>query len=72
METKQIRIIDGHYNLQFLVEDGGYISSSGKRYQLHYLDATHFSINGSCYHICEFGERVIDKGVKVEKVENGK
>jgi hypothetical protein len=72
METKQIRIIDGHYNLQFLVEDGGYISSSGKLYQLRYLDETHFTVNGACYHICEFGERVIDKGVKIEKVENGK
>ena len=30
MNAKMIRIIDGHYNLQFLVEDGGYISVDGK------------------------------------------
>ena len=71
-ETRMIRIIDGHYHLQFLVEDGGYIIADGKKYQLHYLDATHFAVNapnGRCWHICEFGERVIDKGHDVQKAE---
>jgi hypothetical protein len=72
MRTKMIRIIDGHYKLQFLVEDGGYIVADGKKYQLHYLDATHFAVNapnGRCWHICEFGERVVDKGTDIQKWE---
>ena len=69
MDTKKIRIIDGHYNLQFLVEDGGYISVDGKPYQLRYLDETHFDIAGRCYHICQFGELVIDRGQDVRKME---
>ena len=47
MDTKKIRIIDGHYNLQFMVEDGGYISVDGKPYHVRYLDETHFDIAGT-------------------------
>lgn len=70
-EKKMIRIIDGQYNLLFTVEDGGYISVDGKPYQLEYLDETHFrAVGGRCFHICEFGEKVVDKGQVVKKVEN--
>ena len=69
METKMIRIIDGHYNLQFTVQDGGYISVDGKPYQLRYLDETHFDISGRCWHICQFGENVIDRGQDVRLME---
>lgn len=63
-----IRIIDGRYNNLFVVEDGGFILVDGRKYQLRYLDPTHFKvIGGYDYHICEFGERVVDKGAKVEK-----
>jgi hypothetical protein len=69
-EPREIRIIDGSYNEKFRVPDGGYITVDGKPYQLHYLDETHFSIKGSgCWHICQFGERVIDRGQDVRKME---
>lgn len=70
METKMIRIIDGRYNEQFRVEDGGHITVDGKPYQVRYLDETHFQVAGRCFHICEFGERVIDKGQTVLRMEN--
>lgn len=63
-----IRIIDGRYNDLFEIEDGSFILVDGKKYQLRYLDPTHFKVVGGwSYHICEFGERVVDKGAKVEK-----
>ena len=68
-EPRIIRIIDGGYNLQFTVEDGGCITLDGKEYQLEYLDETHFRAKGGrCWHICEFGQRVIDQGREVRKV----
>jgi hypothetical protein len=70
--TRTIRIIDGHYHDKFRVADGGYIKVNGKMYQLNYLDETHFSVNGGrCWHICEFGERVIDQGADVQAVTTG-
>ena len=75
MEPKIIRIIDGRYNLQFTLEDGGCITADGKLYRLQYLDATHFrAVNaetghGTFFHICQFGERVIDQGILVEKMD---
>ena len=69
-EARTIRIIDGHYNLQFEVEDGGWITVDGKPYQLEYLDEPHFkSKGGRCFHICEFGQRVVDQGSIVEKMD---
>lgn len=62
MEARTIRIIDGRYNEQFRVADGGYITVDGEPYQLHYCDETHFRIGSTHYHICQFGERVIDRG----------
>ena len=71
-EARTIRIIDGRYNLQFTVEDGGWITVNGKPYQLEYLDETHFrAVGGRCLHICEFGERVIDQGDIVAKMDAG-
>jgi hypothetical protein len=69
MNTKTIRIIDGRYNLKFTVQDGGQIRVNGKPYKVHYLDETHFQIGGTCYHICEFGEKAIDRGAVVEKMD---
>jgi hypothetical protein len=71
METKRIRIIDGHYKLQFTVEDGGWITVNDKPYQVHYLDETHFAIGQyrQCYHICQFGEQTIDQGHTVAKMD---
>ena len=75
MEAKTIRIIDGRYNLQFTVQDGETITVDGKPYQLHYLDETHFRAvnaetgNGTFFHICQFGENVIDRGSVVTKMD---
>ena len=68
--NKTIRIIDGRYNLQFTVQDGEWITVDGKPYQLEYLDETHFRAKGGrCLHICEFGERVVDQGSIVAKLD---
>lgn len=67
-ESRRIRIIDGHYNLQFTIEDRGWIIVDGKPYQVHYIDETHFRINRQYFHICQFGENVIDRGSVVEKM----
>ncbi len=66
--SRKIRIIDGHYNLQFTVDDRGWIVVDGKPYQVHYIDETHFRINRQYFHICQFGETVIDRGSIVEKM----
>ena len=66
MESKTIRIIDGRYNEKFRVQDGGFITVDGQPYQLRYLDETHFEVCGRCWHICQFGERVIDRGRNVQ------
>jgi len=67
-EARTIRIINGRYKLLFTVQDGESITVDGKTYQLEYLDETHFRAKGGrCWHICEFGERVIDHGSEVKK-----
>lgn len=75
-ESRTIRIIDGQYNLRFTIEDGGRISVDGKPYRLHYCDETHFRAedvetgkNAGFFHICQFGEKVIDRGCAVTKIE---
>lgn len=62
MSEKIIRIIDGRYNPKFTVPDGGFITVDGKPYRLEYIDETHFLTEGCYFHICDFGERVIDRG----------
>jgi hypothetical protein len=49
------------------VEDSGWITVDGKEYQVHYVDETHFRINREYFHICQFGEKVIDRGCVVAK-----
>lgn len=72
-EAKIIRIIDGRYNPHFTVRDGECITVDGKLYRLHYIDETHFRAEnvetgkGDFFHICQFGENVIDQGRIVEK-----
>lgn len=74
-KARLIRIIDGHYNLHFTVQDGGWIIVDGKPYRLHYCDETHFRAEnvetgrGSFFHICQFGETVIDRGCVVAKMD---
>lgn len=66
METKMIKIIDGAYNEKFKVPDGGHIMVNGKIYPIQYVDETHFRISGRCFHIHEFGRKVIDRGQDVQ------
>ena len=72
METRTIRIIDGRYNPQFTVQDGGCITVDGKLYRLRYCDETHFKAENAetgksagFFHICQFGEKVVDQGREV-------
>jgi hypothetical protein len=74
-DRRTIRIIDGHYTPQFTVEDGGGITVDGRPYRLHYCDETHFRAenmetgqSAGFFHICQFGERVIDQGCIVKKM----
>ena len=67
-EARTVRIIDGHYNLQFTVQDGEWITVNGEPCQVHYIDETHFRINRQYFHICQFGEKTIDQGIVVEKM----
>ena len=46
-EARTVRIIDGHYNLQFTVQDGEWITVNGEPCQVHYIDETHFRITGT-------------------------
>jgi|GEM_PF-1797568 len=67
-EIKQIRFIDPQYNELFRIPEGGSIvitRPDGEMYPgvqeqwvgiCEYLDDTHVSINGTCYHICQFAE----------------
>ena len=60
--------------MQFTVEDGGFITVDGTPYQLHYYDETHFSATSldtpatrpTFFHICQFGEGVIGRGMEVK------
>jgi hypothetical protein len=67
-ETREIRFIDPHYNELFRIPDGGRIVVTrpmGEMYpgvqdewvgDCRHLDATHFSVNHDCWHICQFAE----------------
>jgi hypothetical protein len=70
-EAREIRIIDGSYNEKFRLPDGGHLSIDGEIYQARYIDEAHFAIGSRYWHICQFGECVIDKGAKVKKLEKG-
>ena len=59
--TKMIRFITSDYKELFQIPDGGSIvvtRPEGEEYiaECKYLDETHFSANGNCYHICQFAE----------------
>lgn len=71
MDGKMIRFIDSQYNELFTIPDGGSIvvtRPSGEQYigVCKYLDETHVSVNGSCYHLCQFAEILERNGSKVE------
>ena len=68
-EEREIRIVDGSYNEKFRVPDGGHICIDGLVYQVRYIDEAHFAIGSRYWHICQFGELVVDKGRDVRKLE---
>jgi hypothetical protein len=60
-DCKEIRFITSEYKELFRIPDGGSIvvtRPDGEEYiaECKYLDETHFSANGNCYHICQFAE----------------
>ena len=60
-ENKEIRFIDPDYKELFRIPDGGRITVTrpdGEQYvgTCKYMDETHVSINGECFHICQFAE----------------
>ena len=73
-ENREIRFITPDYQELFRIPDGGYISVShlnGEKYiaKCQHLDETHVSINGECYHIHQFAEKVKRCGATVKPAE---
>lgn len=61
MENKQIRFITPDYKSLFLLPDGGHIVITypdGEQCvrECKYLGECHLTVNGECYHICQFAE----------------
>lgn len=70
-ENRKIQIIDADYHELFSIPDGGSIVVTRPDGEEHigvckYLDETHFQINGSCWHICQFAEMVENSGASVK------
>lgn len=73
-KEKSIRFIDSHYNEQFRIPDGGMIrltygNGDMGYFICRYLDEYHAEIDGKCYHICEFAERMEKSGITYEPAE---
>ena len=59
--ARQIRFTDSSYNELFRVPDGGnivitYSDGSQASARCEYIEDYHFTLNGECYHICQFAE----------------
>ena len=64
---RDCRFIDTHYNLLFTVRDGGSIvltDMDGTRRALActYIDDYHIKVGSNVFHICEFAERMHERG----------
>lgn len=73
-EKKRIRFIDIHYNVLFLIPDGGsiiltYSDGETNVNKCRYLDEYHTEIGGMCWHICEFAERMKENGTTYAPVK---
>ena len=70
---KAIRFIDSAYNTKFEIPDGGAILIKTDRhkkvYRCHYLDAYHFQISNSIFHICQFAEIMERNGTTYEPAD---
>jgi hypothetical protein len=72
-ENNEIRFITPDYKELFRIPDGGRIvvtRPDGEEYiaECKYLDETHFSANGTCWHICQFAEVQERNGAAVKPV----
>jgi hypothetical protein len=57
----KIRFLTSNYKDLFQIEDGQEVTikfgdGTSSRKICTYIDETHFSYGGTCYHICEFAE----------------
>lgn len=74
---KGIRFIDSDYNDKFTLPDGGRIlitdpDGGKKEYTCRFIDPYHFELGSgafSIYHICEFAERMEQRGCRVEPMD---
>ena len=62
-----IRFIDSRYNELFRISNGGTIAvlDSSLKTQIgmcEYIDEYHTYINGTCYHVCQWGEKMEEIG----------
>jgi hypothetical protein len=69
-ENKEIRFITPDYKELFRIPDGGSIVltlADGEENigECKYLDATHFSLSGSYWHICQYAELLERNGATV-------
>lgn len=67
MENKEIRFIDSHYNELFRIPDNSKINIKYPDGHIEerickYLDDYHTSINGTCFHICQWAEIMEQNG----------
>ena len=69
-ENKEIRFITSDYKELFRIPDGGSIVltlAGGEENigECKYIDETHFQLNGSCWHICQYAELLGRNGATV-------
>ena len=66
---RQIKIRTGQDFAFMQVPDGAVVEIDGRQHTLRYLDETHFSDNGVCYHRDQFAEILVRRGLTVRLVE---
>ncbi|MDR1658718.1 MAG: hypothetical protein LBR94_00045 [Desulfovibrio sp.] len=67
-KEREVKIIDTMYNIVAVVQDGGKIKVSDTNYEVKYIDETHFSVSGRCFHKMEFAELIKKYGHKIQLV----
>lgn len=73
-EKKYIQFIDSDYNTLFYLPDGGRIKVTrydGAQFErtCKFLDECHTSVNGECFHICQWAEIMERNGNKYEPLD---
>ena len=66
MTENMIRFITPQYKTLFWIEDGGMVKVTAPDREFEavcrYLDPYHVSINGICFHICQYAEKIAGIG----------